>query len=251
VSSTEPSARIYARDTTARSYARHRAGEAFVVDALRRIARMSPGGAVLEIGCGTGVYATALAAGHGGHGLRVYAMDLSLEMLRRAPAREKLIRVQGRATHLPFADGAIGMIFSVNVIHHLPAVDDYFREAARVLKPGGILCTATDSKEIIERRAPLSRYWPSTVPRELGRYHDLRLLRAQMTAAGFCNIDEREGRSEFSIADAGAYREKAFSCLRLIPEDAFRRGLSAMEADLRLGPVKGVSELVFLWGERA
>ena len=249
MSSIEPSARIYARDTTARSYARHRVGETFVVDELRRIARMSAGGAVLEVGCGTGVYATALAAGHGGHSLGVYAMDLSLEMLRRA--HEKLIRVQGRATHLPFADGAIGMIFSVNVIHHLPAVDDYFREAARILKPGGILCTATDSKEIIERRAPLSRYWPSTVPRELGRYHDLQLLRAQMTAAGFCNIDERQGRSEFSIADAAAYREKAFSCLRLIPEDAFRRGLSAMEADLRHGPVKGVSELVFLWGERA
>lgn len=244
----EPSALAYARDETAHGYARHRRGHAFVVDAMRRLQQKSPGGTVLEIGCGTGVYAVALAEGGAS---RVYAMDLSAPMLRRAAVHEKVTYLQGRAAHLPFTDGAMDMIFSVNVIHHLRAVDTYFREAARILKPGGILCTATDSKAIIERRVPLSRYWPSTVPPELLRYHDIPRLRTAMAAAGFRNLDEWQGRSEFIIGDTSAYREKAFSCLRLIPEREFTRGLNAMEADLHLGPVKGASELVFLWGERS
>ena len=247
MSFTESSTRLYARETNARSYARHRRGQPYVVDILRRLARRSPGRAILEVGCGTGAYAASLA---GGDALRVHGMDLSLQMLRRADVDASVTYVQGRATELPFADAAMGMVFSVNVIHHLRALDAYFREAARILGHRGILCTATDSSAIIERRVPLSRYWPETVPAELERYHDVGRLRARMEAAGFRDLDQCEGHAEFSITDDEAYREKAFSCLRLIPEAAFQRGLSAMQADLRLGPVQGASELIFIWGVR-
>ncbi len=71
-----------------------------------------------------------------------------------------------------------------------------------------------------------------------------------MTAVEFHRIDQCEGRSDFSIADIGPYRDKAYSCLELIPEEAFTRGLLAMQSDLRAGPLEGTSELVFLWGER-
>lgn len=243
----ESSTQLYARDTNARSYARHRLGQPYVVDILRQLARNSPGKAVLEMGCGTGAYAASLAADNA---LEIFGMDLSLQMLRRAVVDERVTYVQGRATELPFADAAMGMVYSVNVIHHLRALDGYFREAARVLGHGGVLCTATDSSAIIERRVPLSHYWPETVPAELERYHDVGRLRARMEAAGFRDVAQCEGRAEFSITDDEAYREKAFSCLRLIPEDAFKRGLSAMQADLRLGPVKGASELIFIWGVR-
>ena len=132
---------------------------------------------MLEVGCGAGVYATAMAEA----GARsVYAMDLSHQMLRQAPEHDRVVYVQGGATKLPFADHALDMIFSVNVVHHVQNIDDYFRESFRVLEPGGIFCTATDSEAIIRRRKPLSRYWPATVPVELARYHDLETLRAVM-----------------------------------------------------------------------
>lgn len=248
VAMVNPSNANIAYDAIASRYARHRGSHAFVVEILSRLHGKSPRGAALEIGCGTGVYASALARASGS---KVYAMDPSRQMLRRAPARDAVVYLQGRASSLPFADQTFGMIFSVNVIHHLESVAEYFRESFRILRPGGIFCTATDSQAIIERRQPLSHYWPSTVPVELERYHPLETLRAEMAAAGFHRIEECEGRSEFSISDIEAYRDKAFSCLQLIPEDAFARGLRAMESDLRLGPVNGASELIFLWSERA
>jgi ubiquinone/menaquinone biosynthesis C-methylase UbiE len=236
-----------AYDAVASAYARHRGGHGFIVEILQRLHRESPGDAMLEIGCGTGAYASALAQMNAP---TVYAMDLSLQMLRRAPAGDTVAYLQGRAARLPFADGTLDMVFSVNVIHHLRNVAPYFRESLRILRPGGIFCTATDSRAIIERRKPLSHYWPETVPVELERYHALETLRAEMAAAGFCPMGECEGRSEFSVSDIGAYQDKAYSCLQLIEEEAFLRGLRAMESDLRLGPIHGASELVFLWAKR-
>ncbi len=243
----DPSNVRFAYDAIAPSYARHRSARKFVVEILHRLHGKSPGGAVLEVGCGTGAYAAALAE----TGSRtIYAMDLSRRMLAQAPEHDPIVYLQGLATNLPFADQALGMIFSVNVVHHLDDIDDYFRESFRTLRPGGILCTATDSKAIIKRRAPLSRYWPSTVPVELARYHDLEMLREAMAAVGFCRMDECEGRWEFAVTDVGPYRDKAFSCLQLISEEAFTGGLRAMESDLRTGALEGASELAFLWAER-
>jgi SAM-dependent methyltransferase len=236
-----------AYDTIAPSYARHRGGYAFAVAILNRLYGKSPGGPVLEVGCGTGVYAAAMAEA----GARtVYAMDLSHQMLRQAPEHDRIAYLQGRATDLPFADHALDMIFSVNVVHHIQNIDDYMRESFRILEPGGVFCTATDSEDIIRRRTPLSRYWPATVPVELERYHDLEMLRGKMAALGFCDIDECEGSMSFPISDVEAYREKAFSCLQLISEDAFAPGLQAMESDLHAGSLHGTSELAFLWAKR-
>jgi SAM-dependent methyltransferase len=43
--------------------------------------------------------------------------------------------VDGR--EMPFADGSVRALFLLNVLHHIPDVGAFFRECARVLKPGG------------------------------------------------------------------------------------------------------------------
>ncbi len=119
-----------------------------------------------------------------------------------------------------------------------------------ILRPGGIICTATDSEAIIKRRRPLARYWPSTVSVDLARYHDTEMLRGKMATVGYRRIDECDSRSDFSVPDIGPYRDKAFSCLQLIPEEEFTRGLRAKESDHRACPLKGNSEVASLWAER-
>lgn len=234
-------------DTKAPAYARHRSRQQFVVETLARLRARAPGDELLEVGCGTCDYAAFMARSVTG---AVYALDPSLGMLRHGARGDRLFRLQGDAVALPFADDSLDMIYSVNMIHHLALAGPYFEEAARVLRSGGILCTATDSEAIIRRRNPLTRYWPATVAVELARYHDIADLEAAMAAAGFGPPSKHEGRETFTVVDAGPYRDKAFSCLGLIPDADFVRGLDAMETDLEAGPLEGASELLFLWAER-
>ncbi len=93
-----------AYDTIAPCYARHRGARDFVVDVLQRLHRESSGGPVLEVGCGTGAYVTALAEIST---CMVYGMDLSRQMLQRAPARDRFAYLQGRVESLPFTDRSL------------------------------------------------------------------------------------------------------------------------------------------------
>jgi SAM-dependent methyltransferase len=234
-------------DTIAPSYARHRGALDFVVHVLEGLHARAPARPFLEVGCGTGAYATALAVSTSCHG---FGIDASRQMLKQAPAHRRTTYVQGHAARLPFSERSLGMIFSVNVVHHIADIEGYLRETFTALAPGGVLCTATDSEAMIRRRDPLSRYWPSTVRLELARYHSIEMLREVMAHTGFRSIEVCDGRSDFSISEIGPYRDRAYSCLQLISERDFNRGLRAMQTDLRAGPLKGTSELAFLTGMR-
>ena len=96
----------------------------------------------LEIGAGTGYFAlNLLRAGVIGHAT---CLDISPGMLDALRSNAKRLGLSGlvetRATdaeHLPFEDGAFDLVFGHAVLHHLPDLDQAFREFRRVLRPGG------------------------------------------------------------------------------------------------------------------
>jgi SAM-dependent methyltransferase len=47
------------------------------------------------------------------------------------------VKMQFTAEQMPFKDGELDGIFMVNVLHHIPKPHLFFKEAERVLKPGG------------------------------------------------------------------------------------------------------------------
>jgi ubiquinone/menaquinone biosynthesis C-methylase UbiE len=201
---------------------------------------------VLEVGCGSGNYVAAL---EGLTGCSCWGIDPSEGMLARA--RSAAGRFQaGRAEALGLPDGSFDFVFSVDVIHHVGDRPQAYREAFRVLAPGGKVCTATDSDWIIRNRRPLAAYFPETVTVDLARYPPVAGLRAGMEEAGFVDAAESMAEFPYQLTEGRPYREKAFSCLRLIPEDAFRAGLERLERDLLAGPVECVSRYVLLWGTK-
>jgi ubiquinone/menaquinone biosynthesis C-methylase UbiE len=229
-------------------YARHRRPHPGVLGRLLSGVPLSPRALVLEVGCGTGNYAIALAARSQA---RTRGLDPSRRMIAQAARRSPALHWSvGRAEALPFAAGAFDLAFSVDVIHHVADRPAFFREAWRVLGPEGRLCTVTDSEADIERRIPLSAYFPETVAVERQRYPPIAGLTREMQAAGFVAITEESVELEYLLTDAAACRERSFSSLHLISEEAFRRGLARLETDLAQGPVRARSLYTLVWGSR-
>jgi len=236
-------------DRIASEYSQHRKVHPGVLAELISYGALSKGSKVLEVGCGTGNYAVALRALVG---CGLWAVDPSEEMLSRAKERSDEIRFcLGKAEKLDFQQGFFDMVFSVDVIHHLSGPSDFFREAHRVLKKGGRVCTVTDSEWIIRHREPLAVYFPETVEVELKRYARIDELESIMTRIGFGEVKESMAEFSYELHDVQAYHDKAFSSLHLISKEAFELGIERMERDLRTGPIKCVSRYSLLWGTKS
>ena len=218
-------------DKIATEYAQYRKVHPEVLKSLFLISGIRTAFKVLEVGCGTGNYIVAVESLIG---CSCWGIDPSEQMLSKARKRaEKIIFQLGKAEKLDFPQDFFDLVFSVDVIHHMGSIRDYFQEVYRVLKTGGKLCTVTDSEWIIRNRQPLAVYFPETVEVDLGRYPRVSELREIMKGAGFSQITENTVEFSHQLTEVQAYRDKAFSSLHLISEEAFQIGIKNMEQDLR------------------
>ena len=107
-------------------------------------AGLEPGETVLDLGSGAGIDCF-LAAREVGESGRVIGVDMTAAMLERA--RRNAMKVNstnvefrlGEIEHLPIADSSIDVIISNCVVNLSPDKPQVFREALRVLRPGGRL----------------------------------------------------------------------------------------------------------------
>jgi ubiquinone/menaquinone biosynthesis C-methylase UbiE len=236
-------------DLAAGEYAAHRRIHSGVFRVLCKRGRLGAESTVLEVGCGTGNYISALA---GRTSCAAWGLDPSPGMLAHAHGRaERVTWLLGRAEQLGFAGQAFTLVFSVDVIHHVADKASYYYEAARVLRPGGQVCTITDSEEIIRRREVLSGYFPETVEIELARYPRIGQLEAWMAAAGLVEPVVVTVEEPYEVTSAQAFRDKAYSSLHLISEEAWQAGLERLERDLARGPIRGASRYACLWGRKS
>lgn len=97
----------------------------------RRSLNLDPGSLVLDLASGTGDFSVDLAkAGH-----RPIAVDLSFGML--AAARTDRPRVQGDLLDLPLAARSVDAAVCGFALRNLVALDPFFAELFRVVRPGG------------------------------------------------------------------------------------------------------------------
>jgi ubiquinone/menaquinone biosynthesis C-methylase UbiE len=105
-----------------------------------------PYGETLEIGAGTGFFTLNLALA-GVLAGPLHVTDLSPGMVEAAErnAVQAGLSVHGRvadAEALPYPDDSFDLVIGHAVIHHVPDVEQAFREMLRVLRPGGrvVIC---------------------------------------------------------------------------------------------------------------
>ena len=116
-------------------------------------------GRLLDVGCGGGHFLTAARA----DGWRGVGSDLSHAACVTARAAGAPV-AQADATALPFGDGALDAVTLVNVLDHTRAARRTLQEAARVLRPGGLLVLRVpngpvhaSAARLLARLGPLAR----------------------------------------------------------------------------------------------
>jgi ubiquinone/menaquinone biosynthesis C-methylase UbiE len=183
---------------------------------------------VLDIGCGTGRSAAALAE----RGARVWGVEPSPEMA--ALARERLSTVKiAPAERLPFKDGWFERALMQLVIH-LVERPQAFAEADRVLGSGGRLVIVTFGTEHFEQYW-LNTFFPSLESLDRARFPTSDELVAELRGARFDHVRLVPVEQHVVIDRDWALtkvRGWFISTLQLLPEEEFRSGLERMEAEL-------------------
>jgi ubiquinone/menaquinone biosynthesis C-methylase UbiE len=186
--------------------------EPYAADMARRAAPLSPS-AVLETAAGTGVVTRALAPKMSPRASYIVT-DLNQPMLDYAASRQghdsRIKWRQADALALPFENAAFDLVCCQFGAMFFPDRVSAYREAKRVLKPGGhFLFNVWDRIEenifADDVTNALARIFPNDPPRFMARtphgYHDTALIRRELEEAGFSRV-VIETRAELSRASS-------------------------------------------------
>ncbi len=168
------------------------------------LAELMPGEIVLDLGSGGGIDVLLSARRVGPTG-KAYGLDMTGEMLELARENQRKAGVEnveflkGEIEHIPLPDHTVDVIISNCVINLSADKDRVFKEAFRVLKPGGRLAV---SDVIVRGEVPaeIRRSMELWVGCVAGALHEDGYV-AKLSAAGF-ESTEIEPTRVYNVEDA-------------------------------------------------
>ncbi len=149
--------------------------------------------AVLDVGCGDGVLASALAR----RGAQVTGLDMDPQMLAAAERRARsesieLQLVEGRVEALPFPSETFDRVVAVAVLCFVRDTDQATSEIARVLKPGGRLVIGELGRWNSWAALRRVKGWFGAAPWKAARFRSARELRSLVECCGL-DVNETVG----------------------------------------------------------
>lgn len=222
-------------------------------DIAERVARLNPQ-RILETAAGTGVVTKALARKLP-ETVSIVATDLNQAMLDRTASTLRDARVvlqQADALKLPFDDQSFDVVVCQFGVMFFPDKVQGYREARRVLKPGGAFLfnvwneiAKNEFADVIT--LALADVFPQDPPMFLARtphgYHDIAKIRQHLAQAGFADISvetvgatarviARGPRSRLLSGNASKERDRKPRCIWLGRGDPIRhaRGGTALRS---------------------
>lgn len=172
---------------------------------LAALAAVTEGERALDLACGTGDIAAAIA----GRGARAIGLDITHRMLQLGRRRDGAAAVRflcGDMMHLPFAPATFDLVTTGYGLRNVPDLDAAIDEIARVLKPRGRLLSLDFNRPdnagvravylaylnvvgaslgwILHRDPDTYRY----IPASIRRYPGAGAVADKMRARGFTNV---------------------------------------------------------------
>jgi SAM-dependent methyltransferase len=187
------------------------------------LARLGPGEHVVDLGSGSGTDAFFAAIRVGSQG-SVTGIDMTPEQLAKAErlrARDGLQNtyfIEGHIDDVPVGDESVDVVISNGVVNLSPDKAGVFREAARMLRPGGRLALAdiVSGKPLAERTRAKADLWAACIAGAIPEQDYL----GAIEAAGFAVAEVRENEgyrfiSERAIGACTKYEVKSVSLLAI------------------------------------
>jgi predicted TPR repeat methyltransferase len=135
--------------------------------------------AILDLGCGTGQVGAAL----GGKGHQLTGVDLSPKMLAQAKARNVYQELRLGEIHASLRgidSERFDAVFAADVLIYIGALEELFREAARILRSGGWFVFSTEECDSPDYRLLAT-----------GRYAQSRAYIARLAESEFDVVEAR------------------------------------------------------------
>jgi SAM-dependent methyltransferase len=217
-------------------------------DAIQRHLSPSPSMTVVDIGAGTGQFATAF---RDWFGLSVVAVEPSAAMRAQIPRRPGIRVVAGDGSALPLPEGSADAVWLSLVIHHIPDLEAAAHEIRRVLRPGApVLIRQGYPGNIDTSRTFPWEFFPETA-RSVDSFPSLDQTCLAFATAGFSR-DALEpvpetlmSLAEF-LAQADAFR-RADTNMRNLSEAEYRRGKEELRRAVQHDEKKCSRELRTNW----
>jgi ubiquinone/menaquinone biosynthesis C-methylase UbiE len=157
-------------------------------------------GVILDLGCGTGVSSRALAGSpvSAGAGRNIFALDLSLEMVREGRSKrddERIGWLCGDAELLPLTDASVRAIVALHMLPHIENQKLAFGEWRRVLVRGGSLFIAHLSSRA--RINGIHRSGPDVIRED--RLPPVGIMAERVATSGFAVLETEDSDERYCL----------------------------------------------------